>query len=338
VAGQLRCYSALNIDAVILARHDHRDDAIEAAEEARNFEAEWEPTVKALAVELNLADFAAFRTARNELAQSLAPASEQLERLHTRMLGIVGTSVREEFVRIGAMTQHWTTLEILTPKLLPPVLLSQEVLDAIAEPIRRQVQQLAVDTFLPESAALHVGDVALLRIEHSAGSSLLSLLAAVGETEEDFALDEEAATYFSGGQVIVLMRSDPRRARSHYDRYGGGAPGLDSQVGGTADRQPQLLLAPAEWGQPRIVTDSPSTCPGVASSMKPAAINSSMWCRSTLATWMLGWEPPGNRSDAQAVQVWTTMNSLTSPSQAATELRDLLGLIAQPLEESAPFV
>jgi hypothetical protein len=104
VAGQLRCYSALNIDAVILARHDHRDDAIEAAEEARNFEAEWEPTVKALAVELNLADFDAFRTARNELAQSLAPASEQLERLHTRLLEIVGTSVREEFVRIGAMT------------------------------------------------------------------------------------------------------------------------------------------------------------------------------------------------------------------------------------------
>ncbi len=214
VAGQLRCYSALNIDAVILARHDHRDDALEAAEEARTFEAEWEPTVKALAVELNLADFDAFRTARNELAQSLAPASEQLERLHTRLLGIVGASVREEFVRIGAMTQHWTTLEILTPQLLPPVLLSQEVLDAIAEPIRRQVQQLAVDTFLPESAALHVGDLALLRIEHSAGSSLLSLLAAVGETEEEFVLDEEAAAYFSDEPLskTVIGHVESRRA------------------------------------------------------------------------------------------------------------------------------
>lgn len=197
VAGQLRGYSALNIDAVILARHDQPSDALEAAAEAQRFEAEWEPTVKALAVELDLADFDAFRTARNRLAHALAPAGVELERLHARLLDAIGGSVREEFVRIGAMSQDWATLEILSPQIFPTASLSRDLLDAIAAPIRQRGQQLAVDAFLPLAAALDVGDLALLRIEHSAGSSLLSLLAAVGEAEEDFALDDEFAAYFS---------------------------------------------------------------------------------------------------------------------------------------------
>jgi hypothetical protein len=217
VAGQLRCYSALNIDAVILARHDQRGDALEAAVEAQRFEAEWEPTVKALAVELDLADFDAFRTARNLLAHELAPACVEMERLHARLLNAIGGSVREEFVRIGAMSQDWATLEILAPQILPAASLSRHFLNAIAMPIRQHSQQLAVDSFLPLAAALDVGDLAILRIEHSAGSSLLSLLAAIGEAEEDITLDSEIAAYFSEEPLSDAATEHVERRRAAGD-------------------------------------------------------------------------------------------------------------------------
>src|ERR1035437_7135492 len=90
VAGQLRGYSALNIDVVILARHDQPSDALEAAAEAQRFEAEWEPTVKALAAELDLAGFDAFRTAQIGRAHVRTPAGVELERLHARLLDAIG--------------------------------------------------------------------------------------------------------------------------------------------------------------------------------------------------------------------------------------------------------
>jgi hypothetical protein len=49
------------------------------------------------------------------------------------------------------------------------------------EPIARVTERLAIDSFLPRAANLTIGDVALLRIEHSAGLSLLSLIAALQE-------------------------------------------------------------------------------------------------------------------------------------------------------------
>ena len=219
VVGQLRCYAALNLDAVILARHDRADEAADLARKAGRFEAEWQPLVAELAAEFDLYDFEAFRSARNLFAHTLAPATAQLESLHTLASAAAGALVAEEFVRIGAITGRWAALDLVTPRSAATVGESFNPLsDAVAaivaqslprvdagitaaianalEPLTRAARQLAIDSFLPRAAGLGTGDLALLRIEHSAGSSLLSLIAAVQE-EEPFVLDDESAPYFS---------------------------------------------------------------------------------------------------------------------------------------------
>jgi hypothetical protein len=218
VVGQLRCYAALNVDAVLLARHERTDEAAEVAGQAGRFETEWEPLLAELAVTFELQDYEALRAARNLLAHSLAPATEQLERLHRECTVAVAGLVSEEFVRIGEINQHWAALQVVNPRLADTLADTfkplNDALAAIArsfprldpgisatviaafEPLERARRQLAIDPFLPHAANLTTGDLAVLRIEHSAGSSLLSLLAAVQEGEP-FVLDDEAAPYFS---------------------------------------------------------------------------------------------------------------------------------------------
>jgi hypothetical protein len=206
LSGQLRCYSVLNIDAAILARHDQLDEARHAAEQAEQFETQWRATISALAIERDLIDFDGLLAARNEIAHALAPASLHAEQIHAELLQIVGTSVREEFVRIASMTDSWTMLDVLPSKLglTRPELFPAELIGLVSKHVNQSLQQIAVDSFLPQSAALKVGDFGLLRIEHSAGSSLLSLLAAVAETEDESDenddepdLDQDMAKYFS---------------------------------------------------------------------------------------------------------------------------------------------
>ena len=210
VVGQLRCYSALNLDAVVLARHDKLSDALDVAAEAERFENDWTPVIAALAKDLDFEDFESFRALRNQVAHQLAPASSEFERLHTWASALVGSSVREEFVRIGSITAQWAALEVLTKQFSSFAATSDVLGKAFAPAIR----QLAVDSFLPAASALRVGDLAVLRIEHSAGSSLLSMLAAMGDADELFELGDEFSAYFSDEPLppSVLESVESRRA------------------------------------------------------------------------------------------------------------------------------
>jgi hypothetical protein len=215
----LRCYAALNVDAVVLVRHERPEEAVQVAEAARHFETEWRPLVAELASEFDLADFEAFRSARNRLAHALAPATDELERLHAQLVADLPALVNEEFVRIGEITEHWATLQVVTQRWAAAVNQSltpfDDTVEAIIsksvphverataraitkalEPLTRQARQLAVDAFLPRAASLQPGDLALLRIERSGGTSLLSLLAAV-QDQTSFALNSEFTPYFS---------------------------------------------------------------------------------------------------------------------------------------------
>jgi hypothetical protein len=76
------------------------------------------------------------------------------------------------------------------------------------------VRQVVVDSCLPSAAALSEGDLAVLRIERSGGTSIFSLLAATGEVEEPFNLDDDAAVSFSDEPIPVSVAEslDARRA------------------------------------------------------------------------------------------------------------------------------
>jgi hypothetical protein len=204
VVGQLRCYATLNLDAAVLARHERTDEAAHVARDAGQFETDWQPLVAELAANFDLEDFEAFRSARNILAHSLGPATEQLERLHQRVGPSLEALVTEQFVRVAETAGQWTTLQLLTctiatvsrrgafpafndvgailAKSIPQLdVATAEAVAQALEPIARVTERLAIDSFLPRAANLTIGDVALLRIEHSAGLSLLSLIAALQE-------------------------------------------------------------------------------------------------------------------------------------------------------------
>jgi len=242
VLGQLRCYAALNIDAALLARHDRTDEAILAAGEAGRFETDWQPLVAKLAAQFNLYDFEAFRSARNLLAHGLAPATEELERLHVELGAAVRSVVSEEFVRIGEITGQWAALQVLTPELasklretvapinstvaaliarsIPPI--DPSVSAAIAkalEPLGRETRRVAVDSFLVRASSLGPGELALLRIEHSAGSSFLSLLAAI-EEDDSFELDPDVAPYFSDEPLPAGLLDQIEHLRSGGETIG----------------------------------------------------------------------------------------------------------------------
>jgi hypothetical protein len=218
VVGQLRFYAALNVDAVTLARHEQPAGAVEVAEAAARFEEEWQPTVAALIEEWGLDDFEAFRAARNQLVHGLAPVSEQIEELHARLSKVLSGAVSEEFVRVGALSAQWATLDVLAsvPAASSAVTVGPATA-ALGEIVARGVEsirQVAVDSFLPSAAALGVGDLAVLRIEHSGGTSLLSLLAATGEAEEPYELDDEAAVYFSDEPLPVSVAESVEARRA----------------------------------------------------------------------------------------------------------------------------
>ena len=237
VVGQLRCYAALNVDAVVLARHERTEEAAYVASTAGQFEVEWQPLVAELATQFDFYDFETFRSARNTLAHALAPATEQLERLHVQLGAAVGALVSEDFVRIGEITEQWAALHLVTPRSVVALneafrsrlndtvaaLISEcrpridsgigTAIAAALEPFTRDTRQLVIDSFLPLAASLATGDLALLRIEHGAGSSLVSLLAAV-QQDEPFVLDDEFAPYFSDEPLpaSVIEQVEQRRA------------------------------------------------------------------------------------------------------------------------------
>ncbi len=196
--GQVRCYAALNIDAAVLARHDRHDEAAEVAEQEGHFEQEWQPLVASIVKEFALADFDAFRSARNLIVHALAPATQQLEALHAQLSAGWDGFLNEEFVRITELTQHWATLQIVGLGMSAAAKDLARSITSAFEPAAAIGRQLAVDAFLPRAADLGIGDLALLRIEHSAGASLLSLLAAIqdDQQEDEFTLDDEFAPFF----------------------------------------------------------------------------------------------------------------------------------------------
>ena len=214
VVGQLRCYAAVNIDAVVLARHGRSEEASEVAGKATQFEAEWQPLVSDLAREFHLYHYEAFWSARNQIAHALSPAAKAIELLHNSLNASITSLVSEEFVRIGQITHQWAALQIVNQSLATSIAETiapiNKALESIVEAnaqatsaVARAVesigfdyQQFMIDAFLPRAALLNTGDLALLRIEQSAGSSLLSLLAAIQE-EEPFELDKDIAPYFT---------------------------------------------------------------------------------------------------------------------------------------------
>jgi hypothetical protein len=139
-------------------------------------------------------------------------------------------------VRIGAITGPWAALELVTPRLPATVAKRFNALgDAVAATVAQSLPRadagvsaaiadalkpltsanlhLAIDSLLPKAAGLGTGDLALLRIEHSAGTSLLSLIAAV-QDDEPLVLDDEAAPYFSDEALpaSVVGQVEQRRA------------------------------------------------------------------------------------------------------------------------------
>lgn len=197
VVGQLRCYAAVNLDAVVLARHNESDEAVHVAYEAELFEERWQPLVAALATEFNLDDFEALRSARNALAHDLSPVSEALEELREPFRVFISHAVSEESVRIADVIGAWASLQILTPEFArslneslgsAPRDLSEAIARSVPQfdvqavaaisqaiaPLVHAAGMVAVDSSLLQAAGLSIGDVALLRIERSRGASLIS--------------------------------------------------------------------------------------------------------------------------------------------------------------------
>lgn len=227
VVGQLRCYAALNLDAVVLARHDEGDEAVEVASKAILFEERWQPLVAHLATEFDIEDFEALRSARNALAHALTPASEELEELRKPFRVFISHTLNEEFVRVAEVIGAWASLQLLTPDFVKSLnesfgpatrALTETIAKSVPQfdaqalaainqaiaPLVRSAGSVAVDSSLLQPAGLSIGDVALLRIERSTGASLISLLAAVpkddpprGLGDEPFVLDQEFSPYFS---------------------------------------------------------------------------------------------------------------------------------------------
>lgn len=198
LAGQIRCYSTLNLDVAVLARHERTEEARNLVTKANDLEAESLPVVDELLAPLDIEDFEAFRRARNLLVHGLLPVAVQQEVLHQTFSEALAPLIREEFVRVAERGEQWTTL-------------------AIVGQVAADVRALVVDSFLLTPASLIVGDIGVLRIEHSAGTSLVSLLPAVEEIEEaPFELDEEFAPYFRDEPLSESLRD--RLALEHHER------------------------------------------------------------------------------------------------------------------------
>jgi hypothetical protein len=206
LSGQLRCYSVLNVDAVVLARQDRLDEAAQVVAAATSFENEWQPFVARLVEEFELADFTALRAARNTIAHSLEPLTADLEAIRTKLGQAIAGLVSEEFVRISAISTKWAMLDIIQPDLTD----TSKVLNTLNE---QWTKAFAVDALLPLSAGLGLGDLAVLRIEHSAGASLVSLLAGI-EDDTSNAGSDEFSPYLSDEPLSDDLRHQLDRARA----------------------------------------------------------------------------------------------------------------------------
>ena len=201
------------------------------------FETEWSPVLAELAGELEIVRLRRTLLAfRDHLAHGLGPASAQLESLRGRFSALLEPALHEQFVHVREVAAQWATLDVLTPAFSASLAqLHTEQLkpfnDAIAqltEPLRQSLAeaslplqaaaaQLAVDSVLPLNAGLGVGDLALLRVEHSQGVSFVSLLAAVADTIEDADLDPATSAYFSEEPLPPAVRADIEVRRSAGD-------------------------------------------------------------------------------------------------------------------------
>ncbi|MBI1844253.1 MAG: hypothetical protein HYR89_06555 [Actinobacteria bacterium] len=203
------------------------------ADQAEKFETQWSPTLAELANNFDIADFDDLVALRNQLAHGLGPATIQLEKVRKQFRAQLDPALHEQFVRISEVATRWATLDIIAPSLsesLTQVHLAQakqlnDVFEKVAEPLRRTIAEfsrplqeavtrLAVDALLPRNAGLAVGDLALLRVEHSEGISFVSLLAAVGDAIEDVALDAATSAYFSDEPLPSDVQADIELRRS----------------------------------------------------------------------------------------------------------------------------
>lgn len=144
--------------------------------------------------------------------------------------------MHEQFVRVREVAAQWATLDVITPAFSESLAhlhaeqlkpfndaigqLTEPLRQSLAEaslPLQAAAAQLAVDSLLPLNAGLGVGDLGLLRVEHSQGVSFVSLLAAVADTIEDADFDPATLAYFSEEALPPVVRADIEARRSAED-------------------------------------------------------------------------------------------------------------------------
>lgn len=158
LAGQLRVYSALNLDAVLLARHDCDVDAKHLALEASEQERRWESKLQTMIEELAATDLDSIRKLRNQLAHYLVPFSEDIKRSR-RSIRLLSEFIHEEVGVLADISDDWVSLRL------------------VSDPL----ETVEVQRFLAQAASVAIGDLAILHLERFGSSSLVALFPAVGE-------------------------------------------------------------------------------------------------------------------------------------------------------------
>lgn len=158
LTGQLRVYSALNLDAALLARHDREKDAQRLAVKAEKQETRWAPSLQVLVQQLGATDLDELRRLRNQLVHELVPLAEDVEKARLTVK-VLKDFVREEMGVLADVSADWATLQLFSDP--------SEIVE--------------VQRFLAQAAILAVGDIAVLRLERFGSGSLIELLPAVAE-------------------------------------------------------------------------------------------------------------------------------------------------------------
>ncbi|MEX2554970.1 MAG: hypothetical protein WEB06_05005 [Actinomycetota bacterium] len=173
LAGQVWVYSALNLDAAVLARHGDDEEAVRVATEAEKQEARWETRLAdvAVALELPLETLQAFKDLRNQLVHELLPLAQEIERVRDTFKPLKDL-IDEQFGIVKTLSESWASLEILSSA----------------------HQIVEVKRLLTEASSIAIGDFALLRSELFQGQSLLELVPAVWDpnARRDLPSSEEA--------------------------------------------------------------------------------------------------------------------------------------------------
>jgi malonyl CoA-acyl carrier protein transacylase len=180
-AGQVRAYSALNVDAAVLARHGEIKQAQRIAKKAERQEDRWEPKLEELLASINLESFEALQRFRNQVAHQLLPLAQDVEKVRASFSTILNKWVEESLGELTQITSKWASLQLLTPP--------RDVVE-----IQRSLLNVV---------PLALGDLAVLRIERLVDASLVRVVPVVTEGEESSA---EARAYSDEGLSDYLTR------------------------------------------------------------------------------------------------------------------------------------